>query len=135
MSTSKGDFVDFSQVKKSVTIVQVLERYGLTSNLKQTEDKFSGPCPIHNGDNPTQFRVSISKNCWNCFGKCKRGANILDFVSLKEGIGIREAALRIQEWFGIESPKPKSNGSKRTESPAPSKSQCEPKKCRDASSY
>ena len=101
MSTLKGDFVDVSYVKKSVTIVQILEHYGLTSKLKQTGDKFSGPCPIHNGDNPTQFRVSISKNCWNCFGKCKRGGNIIDFVSLKEGISFRQAALRVQEWFGL----------------------------------
>src|SRR6266496_270982 len=100
MSKSKGDFVDFSTVKKSVTIVQILEHYGLTSKLSQ------------NGDNPTQFRVSISKNCWNCFGQCKRGGNILDFVSLKEGVSVREAALRIQKWFGVESPKPagKSDG-------------------------
>lgn len=106
MPKSKEDFVDFSHVKKSVSIVQVLERYGLTSKLRQSGDKFSGPCPIHNGDNPTQFRVSISKNCWNCFGRCQRGGNILDFVSLKEAVSIRQAALLIQEWFGIVSAKP-----------------------------
>lgn len=103
MPKSKEDFVDFSQVKKSVSIVQILEHYGLTSKLRQSGDKFSGSCPIHNGDNPTHFRVSISKNCWNCFGKCQRGGNILDFVSLKEEVSIRQAALLIQEWFGIAS--------------------------------
>ncbi|MCI0537350.1 MAG: CHC2 zinc finger domain-containing protein [Verrucomicrobiales bacterium] len=121
MSTSKGDFVDFSRVKKSVTIVQILEHYGLPSKLQQNGDKFTGPCPIHNGDNPTHFRVSISKNCWNCFGKCKRGGNILDFVSLKEGVSIREAALRIQKWLGIESPKLANSGSSDNDSPPPRK--------------
>ncbi|MCP4599855.1 MAG: toprim domain-containing protein [Proteobacteria bacterium] len=34
-------------------------------------------------------------------GVSKAGGNILDFVSRMEGIGIREAALRIQGWFGL----------------------------------
>jgi DNA primase len=51
------------------------------------------------------------------FGKCKRGGNVLDFVSLKEGIGIREAALRIQKWFNIESPRSAENGKPRADSP------------------
>jgi hypothetical protein len=55
------------------------------------------------------------KNCWNCFGKCKRGGNVIDFVSLKEGIGFREAALRIQEWFGLESKTPAKATSKMEE--------------------
>src|ERR1043166_7562747 len=103
MPTSRTDFVDFNQVKKSVSILQILEHYNLTEKLRRSGDSFSGSCPIHNGDNPTQFRVSISKNCWNCFGKCKGGGNILDLVSKKEGVTIRQAALLIQEWFGLRS--------------------------------
>src|SRR5207249_2038136 len=48
-----------------------------------------------------QFRVSLSKNCWICFGDCHAGGSIVDFVSRRERIGIREAALLIQEWFGL----------------------------------
>lgn len=129
MPKNNGDFVDFSHVKRSITIVQILEHYGLTSKLRQNGDRYSGPCPIHNGDNPTHFRVSISKNCWNCFGKCKRGGNVLDFVSLKEGVSIREAALLIQQWFGIESMKPARSGE--AQSPA-SKPKSEPAKKADA---
>lgn len=54
---------------------------------------------------PTCFRVSVVKNCFNCFGKCKAGGNILDFVSRKEGVAIREAALLIADWFSLKSPK------------------------------
>jgi hypothetical protein len=46
---------------------------------------------LHNGQSPTQFRVSISKNCWHCFSECKSGGNILDFVARKENGSIREA--------------------------------------------
>jgi DNA primase len=45
--------------------------------------------------------VSLSKNCWICFGDCHRGGSIIDFVSRKEGLGIRDAGLLIQDWFGI----------------------------------
>ncbi len=106
MSNSASCFVDYKAVKATISIIQVLERYGILKSFRQSGDSYSGSCPLHNGDNPTQFRISISKNCWNCFGKCKRGGNVIDFVSLKEGIGFREAALRIQEWFGLESKPP-----------------------------
>ncbi|SKA85722.1 Toprim domain-containing protein [Prosthecobacter debontii] len=102
MSTAtmpRGDFVDFKEVKSRITITQILERYDLIRTLKRSGDRLSGPCPIHRGTNPTQFRVSVSKNCWNCFGNCGRGGNIIDFVSLREGLPFREAALLLQEWF------------------------------------
>ncbi len=94
-------FVDYKALKQAVSMVQILDRYGLRTTLRQSGDSLSGACPIHGGHNKTQFRVSVSKNCWNCFGKCKRGGNIIDFVALKEGIGFRDAALLIQEWFGL----------------------------------
>jgi DNA primase len=92
-------FVDFKQVKAGVSMLQILERYQLTATLKQNGDRLSGPCPIHKGKNPTAFRVSISKNCFNCFGSCGRGGNVIDFVSLMEGVGFREAAILLQDWF------------------------------------
>ena len=102
MSTStvpKNAFVDFKQVKSCVTLLQVLERYDLLRTFKRAADRLSGPCPLHRGSNPTQFRVSVSRNCFNCFGTCGRGGNVIDFVALREGIPFRDAALLLQEWF------------------------------------
>lgn len=102
MSTSTvphNVFVDFKQVKSRVSVLQVLERYDLLRTLKRAADRLSGPCPLHRGSNPTQFRVSVSRNCFNCFGTCGRGGNVIDFVSLREGIPFRDAALLLQEWF------------------------------------
>lgn len=102
MSTSTvphQTFVDFKQVKSRVTLLQVLERYDLIRTFKRAADRLSGPCPLHRGSNPTQFRVSVSRNCFNCFGTCGRGGNVIDFVSLREGIPFRDAALLLQEWF------------------------------------
>ena len=97
----KTKYVDFKAVKAAVSIVQILDHYGLTERFKRSGDSLSGPCPLHNGDNPTQFRVSISKNCWNCFSECKHGGNIIDFVARKENCTIRQAALHIAEWFNL----------------------------------
>lgn len=101
MSESDSGFVDFKTIKKSILMLQVLEHYGLTHTLKRNGDSLSGPCPLHGGQSEGQFKVSISKNCWNCFGKCKSGGNVLDFVSRKENIGIRDAAIFLMERVGL----------------------------------
>jgi DNA primase len=103
MPTAKAEFVDFKVIKQAVTILQVLDHYGITESLKRSGDTLSGCCPIHGGDNSTQFRVSVSKNCFNCFGTCMSGGNVLDFVAKKEKVSVRAAALLIQQWFSVDS--------------------------------
>lgn len=95
-------FVGFDTLKRAVSMSQVLQRYGFLEQLYRSGDSLSGACPLHRGHNKSQFRVSLSKNCWICFGDCHRGGSIVDFVSRKEGIGIREAALLIQDWFSVQ---------------------------------
>ena len=123
MPTSR--YVDFHAVKQAVTMVQVLDHYKLTERFQRKGDSLSGACPLHKGENPTQFRVSVSKNCWNCFGDCKRGGNVLDFVSLMEGVTIREAAIRISDWFNVVSEKPEKRAAA-TEEKKPASSKDEP---------
>lgn len=114
MTPSGGAFVDFAAIKQAVSIKQILEHYGLTEQLSQKGDSLMGACPVHKGHNRTQFRVSLSKNAWNCFS-CKGGGNILDLVSAMEQVNIREAALLIQEWFDLNAvPAPKRAQSKPT---------------------
>jgi DNA primase len=81
---------------------QVLAHYGLTEKFKQGKDSLSGPCPIHKGTHPNQFRVSISKNCWNCFSDCHCGGNVLDFVAKMENVDPNEAANLMVEWFNLD---------------------------------
>jgi len=95
-------FIGFDRLKHSVTIEQVLARYGLLEQLRRSGDTVSGACPLHGGKNPTTFRVNLSRNCWICFGKCQCGGSIVDFVSRMERVGIREAGLLLQEWFQLE---------------------------------
>jgi len=101
MAQAKAAWVDFKAIKSQVSIAQILERYGVLQTLANSGngDRLSGACPIHGGSNKTHFRVSVSRNCWNCFGQCHGGGNAIDFVAKKEDIGFRDAAVLIQNWF------------------------------------
>jgi DNA primase len=98
----KSKFVDFKAVKSAITMEQILEHYGLIDRFKRSGDSLSGPCPIHKGSNPTQFRISVSKNIWNCFSRCDHGGNTLDFIARMDDISIHAAALKAIEWFGLD---------------------------------
>jgi len=99
---AKTAFVDFKAVKAAINMEQVLQHYGLLEKFKRGTDSLNGPCPIHKGSNPTQFRVSLSKNIWNCFSECKRGGNVLDFIAEMEKVSIHAAALKAIEWFNLD---------------------------------
>jgi DNA primase len=98
----KSTFVDFKAVKAAITMEQLLTHYRLIDRFKHGKDSLSGPCPIHDGSNPTQFRISISKNVWNCFSTCKRGGNVLDFIAAMEDVSIHAAALKAIQWFNLD---------------------------------
>ena len=102
MSKTRSQFVDFRALKAAVSMEQVLSHYGVLNRFKRGTDSLSGPCPIHQGTNPTQFRISISKNCWNCFSDCKCGGNVLDFVARMEKVEPLAAAHRLVEWFSLD---------------------------------
>ena len=124
-------FVDFKAVKAAVTMLQVLEHFGFAESFKRTGNSLSGPCPLHGGQNRTQFRVSLDKNCWNCFGTCNGGGNILDFVAHKEGCSLREAALKLCDWFQLptqeKSPRPDKDTAGSPKPDTPPKAECPPK--------
>src|SRR6266542_1008638 len=112
----KSKFVDFKAVKAAVSMEQVLQHYGLLDQFKRSAngESLSGPCPIHKGTNQTQFRVSLTKNCWNCFSGCE-GGNALDFVAKMENVALHAAALKLCEWFNLSAEQPA--GNRKTERP------------------
>ncbi len=120
---SKSSFVDFRAVKAAITMEHVLEHYGLMDQFKRGTDSLNGPCPIHKGSNPTQFRVSLSKNLWNCFSECKHGGNVLDFIAKMENVSIHAAAMKAIEWFNLDPAEMAASDDKaeiaETETPAP----------------
>src|SRR3954447_16525631 len=117
---SMATWVDYKALKQRVKIADVLGQYNLTDTLNRKGDNLVGPCPIHKGTNATQFHVSIAKNNFNCFGDCHGGGNVIDFVAKMEGVEIRQAALKLQEWFGTEAGDQKSENTP-NHAPAPKK--------------
>jgi hypothetical protein len=114
MNREHAERVYFEQLNRTVPIEAVLARYGI--ELKGSASSRKGPCPIHNGRNPTQFVVDANKGLWRCFGDCKRGGDVINLVAELERIDIRDAALMIARWFAISSGTRFSQHSKRRRS-------------------
>ena len=77
---------DFEQIKRSVSITMILDRYGILSELKRVGSTLKGTCPIHRGSNDRQFTVDETKGLFKCFSpKCNRGGDIITLVSETRG--------------------------------------------------
>src|ERR1700757_1938438 len=84
------------------------------------------PLPMHSSEKSKEsFIIQTSKNIWTCqSSSCvagrsgKKGGNILDFVALMENCSIRDAAVKLRDWFVLANGN--SESAKRNESvPAP----------------
>ena len=58
--------LDFNNLKRTVSIHQVLTARGLASNLRACAGRLVGPCPLHGGDNPRAFVVHPERP-WSSF--------------------------------------------------------------------
>ena len=107
---SDKDWVDFKEVKAAVTMEMALEHYDI--NLRRTNKTYlRGNCPLpSHSEHGTKnsFTVNKDKKVWACqSASCvdgrdgRKGGNVLDFVAVMEGCSIRDAALRLQEWFKV----------------------------------
>ena len=94
-----GEWVEFGAVKQAVSLEAVLRHYQVPG-LRRRRDQLEGGCPIHRGQRDDSFRASLSKNVFHCFS-CQAQGNVLDFVAAMEKCSIREAACRLQRWFGV----------------------------------
>jgi DNA primase len=103
-------WIDFSAVKKTVSIEMVLAHYNIRLR-KVNEVSLRGQCPLPTHDSQKgspSFAVNLSKNAWACLSQScikgrhgKRGGNQLDLVSCMEGCSVRDAALKLADWFNV----------------------------------
>lgn len=94
-----GEWVEFGAVKQAVRLEAVLHHYQVPG-LRRRRDQVEGRCPIHDGERDDSFRASLNKNVFHCFS-CQAQGNVLDFVAAMEKGSVREAACRLQRWFGV----------------------------------
>jgi len=105
------NWVDFKMVKEVVSMEIVLSRYSIKlRRVNATYLRGTCPLPTHNtGGSQNSFGVSTDKNAWACHAKScvearggSKGGNVLDFVAVMEDCTIRDGALKLQDWFGVE---------------------------------
>jgi DNA primase len=95
----RNRWVDFQAIKEAASLGAVLEHYGVKNLRRRRRDQLEGCCPLHGGERGDAFHASLSKNVFHCFA-CDAKGNVLDFVAAMERCSIREAALKLQAWFG-----------------------------------
>jgi len=106
------DWVDFRAAKAKISMEMVLAQYGIMlDRVNRCHIRGRCPLPTHASKNGAQsFIVNIEKNAWACHSSScmaarggRLGGNVLDFVASMENCSIRAAALRLQDWFGMNS--------------------------------
>ena len=79
------------ELRRLVSIEQVLHRRGLLSGLRRRGQRLVGPCPVHGGDNPTAFVVDCRRDLWNCHTAC-RGGDVVELIRALDGVSYAEVA-------------------------------------------
>ncbi len=92
--TRKKNWVDYKEIKQKISLEMVLTHYGIFDDFKPSGKNLVACCPIHKGSNPRQFSVNMERNLWNCFGNCKTGGNVIDFVAMIEFGNTDEETIR-----------------------------------------
>jgi DNA primase len=85
--------LNFAYLKRRVSIVTVLNTKGVVTPFKKRGDQLFGPCPVHGGDNPNAFVISLSKNIWHCFTGCNAGGDVIELVRRLYGKDHRQSAV------------------------------------------
>jgi DNA primase len=127
-STLPNTFVDFKEIKERVSIEAVLGHYNIKlRRVNQQSMRGNCPLPMHSSEKSKEsFIIQTGKNIWTCqSSSCvagrsgKKGGNVLDFVALMENCSIRDAALKLRDWFLVTKGNPESQkGSLPTSAPS-----------------
>lgn len=105
------DWVSFDEIKKTVTLQMVIDRYGWPLR-KGGPNVLRGKCPLpsHGSEKSKEsFIATLDKGtggAWSCHSQScaaarggHKGGNVLDLVAAMEKCSIREAAIKLQTWF------------------------------------
>jgi DNA primase len=86
------EHLTFKYLKSRVSIAAVLQDKGLITAFIKRADQLVGPCPLHGGDNPNAFVISLSKNIWHCFTQCNAGGDVVKLVRRLDSKTYRQTA-------------------------------------------
>jgi len=101
-SQGKGE-IDWQELNYIIydNIEKLIDIFGIELN-PAGNGEWVGPCCIHDGDNPTAFRVYESGTCW-CFtrGCCTDNISLLSFLKMmiEKHTGTEVNALYVTKWI------------------------------------
>jgi len=104
---------DFRSIKQSIPVGGVLARYGVKLRSAGPHTLY-GPCPLptHTSrQSQDSFSVNLARQVWSCHSaSCiaarhgRLGGHVIDLVAILEGCSLRQAGIRLQDWFGGSEP-------------------------------
>jgi DNA primase len=114
-------WIDLGEFRAKLRFEQVLRYYGIEINRKGDQHQSQCPLPEHGGrrDSPT-FSANLERGIFHCFG-CKAKGNVLEFavlmekVSLTDGRGLRDVAVKLRRELHMDSANAKPSAGKRAE--------------------
>jgi DNA primase len=101
---------DFQSLKQRIPIDRVLARYGVKLRCVGSHTLYGRcPLPTHTSRQSRQsFFVNLSLQVWSCHSaSCVAardgciGGHVIDLVAILERCSLREAGLRLQDWFSV----------------------------------
>ena len=99
-SGQESPWLDADEIKRRVSITEVLEKYGHLDGMKQSGKRLKGLSPFREESKPSFF-ADTEKNIWNDFGGRPEGVpgNVIGLVQAFEGCGFREALVILHRDF------------------------------------
>jgi len=104
-------WLDFNQIKASVSLEHVFHIYHLHFP-RSGPGSLRGRCPLpthQSKQSRWSFSADLYKDLWACHSEsCIQGRNgriggdVIEFVSLMESCSIRDAAVKLQQWFSTD---------------------------------
>src|SRR5438552_2137416 len=100
---------DFQSLKQRIPIDWVLAHYGVKLRPAGPHTRYGAcPLPTHTSRQSREsFSVNLSRRVWSCHSaSCiaaregRIGGHVIDLVAIMERCGLRQAGLRLQDWFG-----------------------------------
>jgi DNA primase len=101
---------DFKSLKLRIPIDHVLARYGVKLRRVGPHTLYGRcPLPTHTSRQSREsFSVNLSLQVWSCHSaSCiaarggRIGGHVIDLVAILERCSLREAGLRLQDWFSV----------------------------------
>lgn len=105
-----SNYVDFKAIKSVASVAAVAARYGVEMRrVNVSHERGKCPLPAHPADDEKEtFSVNAEKQVWICHSaacaksrKGKKGGDVIELVAVMEGCSLREAGVKLGEWFSV----------------------------------